>query len=168
MTTQRRSRRSYPQRGNRQPSGSWFNNQSVPAVVTGGGSAMFDLFPTGAGQLQARFEAGFLVRRCIAEVQFQAVLSATTSYGSFGIQVASRDAFDSSAVPEPINDLADWYWHKNFWLRGRDDEMVSEKIDLRTMRRVRGSTRTLVFSIQVAPGQASLEFSFNHRSWLTP
>ena len=168
MTTRRGSRNGYRRRGRSTPKpGAWFNNQSAPAVVTAGGSAFFDLFPTGPGNLQSTFEAGFTCLRCIAEVDIQAVLSASSSHGAFGIAVVSRDALDSAAIPDAITGLQDWYWHRNFWLRGRDDEMVREKIDLRTARKIRGSERTLAFVLNVAIGVASLEFSFNHRSWIT-
>ena len=149
------------------PQGAWYNDQSSPAQVAGGGTAIIDLFKTGAGFLPVIFQAGFKVNRLIAEVQMQPVLSATTVEGAFGIAIVSRDALDSAAIPDALTGFQDWYWHKNFWCRSRDDDMTREKIDLKTARNIRGSERTLAFILNIVIGSATLEFSFNQRSWLT-
>ena len=107
------------------------------------------------------------VIRAILQVGMRGTTSATDYFGAFGISVVTRDALTAAAVPDPISDLVDWYWHKNF-VGQRDADAGSpymyHDVDLRSGRAIRGEDRTMAFILDVNAASASgVTFSLGAR-----
>jgi len=163
MTTRRSSRRSFRPRAPRRVT-TWFNTQSVPAAVAPAGQAIVDLLST---ESPAALEPKLTVIRAIVEVGIHGSSSGTSWYGAFGMSVITRDALAAGAVPDPISDFVDWYWHKNYYGRstvGGGPQIERFPIDLRTARAIRGVGRTLAFILDVnAASGSGVNFSVSAR-----
>ena len=129
-----------------------------------GGQAVFDLLST---ESPAALEPKLTVIRAILEVAMKATTNNADFYGAFGVYTDTRDAVVAGAVPDPISDFVDWYWHKNFY--GNHDAdggetVIYDRIDLRTARAIRGVGRTLAFVLDVNAAAASgITFTINAR-----
>ena len=165
--------RGYPSsrrtRGRRTPT-LWWNIQSVPLAVAIGAQAIFDLLPPGT--IPVGVQAGVTILRMIGELQLTAQSADQDGFGAFGIALMSRDAVAASAVPDPIADLVDWYYHQNWFNNesrvGDFQEAGRTRFDIRTSRKVRGEDRTLaaVFENNAASAQA-VKFSVTTRMLLS-
>jgi len=156
MTSRRSSRRSRRTRGQATPV-NWCNSQSTPITAAIGGAVVFDLLQ--APFVPSLYEDGYTIRRMIAEVTMRATASNFDVFGSFGMTVANKDA--GASLPDPILDLAGWYWHKNFFIRDvGGNAVVRFDIDTKTMRKVRGAERSLFWILtNNAASLASLSVS---------
>ena len=101
-------------------------------------------------------EGGLTVVRMIGSLDLQPAAVNLNTYGAFGICVVSRDAVAAGAVPDPITDLVDWYYHVSFYMN-QQQELKVEKFpfDIRTKRLIRGVDRTLVAILEVAAAAAT-------------
>ena len=131
---------------------SWTNDQSIPTTVLKGGQAIVDL-------LQPIFPVSqlpkFTVIRAILDVGMQGSSFGLDWFGAFGISVITRDALAAGAVPDPITDFVDWYWHKSYYDRtdtGAGAAVSHERVDLRSARQIRGVGRTMAFIFDVNSG----------------
>ena len=130
----------------------------MPLAVAIGGQAIVDLLPPGS--VPPAFLAGLVVLRMIGELQLTAQSADQDGFGAFGVTMVTRDAVAGAAVPDPIIDLVDWYYHQNWFNNesrvGDFQEAGRTRFDIRTARRIRGEDRTLVavFENNAASAQA--------------
>ena len=163
MTMRRRSRSS-SRRSSRRRQTLWFNVGTIATAVAIGGQAIVDLLPPGTTPPQ--IQGGLTVVRMIGELIISSQTADQDGFGAFGITTVTRDAFTAGAVPDPIVDLVDWYYHT---LVAVNSSLVGDlsrytQWDIRTARKIRGLDRTLcaVFDVNAASAQA-LKFSVNTR-----
>ena len=139
----------------------------MPTSVAPGGQAIVDMLPA---ESPAATEPRYTVIRSIMEVMMYPITQGVDSFGAFGLTTTTRDAFLAGAVPDPITDFVDWYWHKNFatFTVGGSDRVTRFNVDLHTARTIRGFGRTLAFVFDVnAAGGSNLVFSINARFLLS-
>jgi len=162
------TRRRAPSRSSRRGSPRrtvWWYESSAPAAVAIAGNSVFDLTPIAT--IPGSAVGGFTIVRAIMTVTMRASVINLDAFGSFGVLVAPASAI--AALPDAILDLADWYWHKNFFVRDTGgDSMVEYDIDLRSSRRVRGEARSLFHRLTVNAGAGSgINFSITGRFLLS-
>ena len=167
MTTRNRGRRSSVRTAPR-PARAWFNQSGVPTTISVNSQGALDLLPL--GELPDGYGGGCTVRRLIGKVMFFGTIIDTDAYFTWGVTLLTRDALTALALPDPISDLVDWYYHTVGYARENafaGQTVTTIEYDIRTSRRIAGEDRTLAAIMHVSPASGtSIRFVSYHRMLL--
>ena len=140
----------------------WYNQHVVPTIVAPGANSLGSLLVPGT--MPNGFQVCTILR-FIGRIRVFNITSGQENNGSIGFTVMRRDDL-VAADPDSSADLLDWYYLTRWssWQLTTQGPGEQFDFDIRTMRKIRGEDRSLVFSfVNESNSAGSVEYSVGVR-----
>ena len=140
----------------------WYNQHVPPTLVAPGLNSLGSLLVPGT--MPNGFQVCTILR-FIGRLRVYNITSGQENIGAFGCTVMRRDDL-VAADPSSLADLLDWYYLTRWssWQLTTQGSGFLVEFDIRSMRKIRGEDRSLIFSFENETSSAgTVEYAFETR-----
>ena len=123
----------------------WIHDATIAQTIAIGAQAFFDLL----GNVTISNRAGVVIKRLLLVWQIANVVAGQRLFVDHGVTVTNGDAVTAAVFADPgSQDREGWYfWDGRSYEHASLDDVTTEKVDIRTSRRLPGQDHTLVWVV---------------------